>query len=458
MNALLYLSSGILFIAALTQCQSTHKKLTEYDLARLKQKYSPKAINYFYETAFFSDYVGPKDILSKWENDVWICWQGDLWPRDSLYVKQAVKQLNDLNLPIDLRITQDTAMANLPVYFGNFDYLEKKLDIQAYRPFIGVGIIPDYLSKIVSAKIGISNNASRYAKFTTSEDSAKTRRSVILEEITQSLGIPGDSWMYHNSTFYEGDNQTIYLSKLDREVLKLLYEPSIPSTYPREQFEEDFSDVLYHENAGEKLIRYVKANHVPLRYLDSIRSISFNDSSLWKYPPLTFVKLAGDVQPQDSVFCRAAISKINTISDRLHLELAPNDMWHASPSITIQFVNDTTGRKSTLAERTLQPGGMMFTWRVLGAVKLTYSSSDPSQTQVDRYNLLLGAMSKILGLDHARGNIGEVDSRGQIYFDPDYKEILALLYHPVFPPGFTQQEMDEVISTLREEQTSSASR
>ncbi|MDQ3535553.1 MAG: hypothetical protein M3421_08000, partial [Bacteroidota bacterium] len=101
------------------QCKSKHEHISESDLLLLKQQYSEEAINYLYETAFGEEHGGgPSNFLSKWKNDVWIRWEGDLWPCDSLYVLQTVNQLNNLDLPIKLHITKDTSVTNLPIYFG----------------------------------------------------------------------------------------------------------------------------------------------------------------------------------------------------------------------------------------------------------------------------------------------------------------------------------------------------
>jgi hypothetical protein len=49
------------------------------------------------------------------------------------------------------------------------------------------------------------------------------RKHVILEEITQSLGLANDSMRYPDSIFYEGESYITSLSKMDKEVIKMLY-------------------------------------------------------------------------------------------------------------------------------------------------------------------------------------------------------------------------------------------
>jgi hypothetical protein len=45
----------------------------------------------------------------------------------------------------------------------------------------------------------------------------------ITSEITQSLGLANDSMKYPDSIFYEGYSTTQQLSKIDKEVIKMLY-------------------------------------------------------------------------------------------------------------------------------------------------------------------------------------------------------------------------------------------
>ncbi|MDQ3535555.1 MAG: DUF2927 domain-containing protein [Bacteroidota bacterium] len=413
----------------------------------LKQKYSSEAINYFYETAFYKDDVGPIDSLLKWKDNIWIGLEGELWPNDSLYVIKALEQLNALNLPIKLYITKDTSLINLVVYFGDFKYLEKKLNIKKYLLFLGTGNVSYTSNGEFIAKVAIANNAKSYAKVSTL-DSAILRQDVILEEITQTLGIIGDSWKNYNSIFYEGRNKALNLDELDKEVIRLLYEPSIPLKYSRKQFERDFRDILYHKNTKKKLIRYVKNNKIPIRYLEYIRDNSFHDSLLFKYSGRIFVRVEGDFQQQDLEFCKKAIKKFNTVSDQFQLEMAPNDIWHKAPCINIQY-NDST-LQTPIAERFLTPGGMIFTRRVLGTIKLSYRKSGLLREQENRNKLLFNAMYEILGLDHSNDDIIEIDSAGNILFKPGYQEILSFLYNPVIPSDFSQKEMDAVINTLKQ--------
>ena len=49
------------------------------------------------------------------------------------------------------------------------------------------------------------------------------QRSILREELTQSLGLLNDSDMYTNSVFYEYGNTVTEYSELDKEIIQMLY-------------------------------------------------------------------------------------------------------------------------------------------------------------------------------------------------------------------------------------------
>jgi len=437
---LIFLASGFFSL-----CQSAGKTISKSDLNRLKQTYSSEAINYFYVTGYCLDGVGRSEFVSKWNKDIQIYLEGALWPNDSIYVKKAIAEINDLNLPVKLFLTNDTSLANMRMYFGNYEYLEKKMGSQN-RNFFGTGIIPEYTSFFEVSRIGISNNSRGYLNMNTS-DSLKIRQSTILEEIGNSLGITGDSWLHCNSLFFEGHDCSLKLSALDKEIICFLYEPCIPAKYPRKQFEKDFKDVLYHEDADKKIINYVTTNKIPQKQLVFISSNSSLNGHIYKFPEPIFVKLKGDYQKQDLEFCKKTIAYYNTISHQLKFEIAEDDYKHEVPCIDLIY-NDSLNLDRFLAERAIEIGGSMFGSRVKGSIKLSYQKTALAKNRAKRDKMLFNALFKILGFDNANDDFSITDTNGNLVLKPEYKDVLTLLYNPVIPHDFTSVEMDKVIRAL----------
>jgi hypothetical protein len=386
--------------------------------------------------------------MLKWTDNVFISVEGDLWPNDSAYVRGVVSQLQSLNLPLRITITNDTVAANLRVFFGDYNYLEKKLALKNYIPFLGIGELSEYRPDIKLAKVGIANNANTYKRLNSS-DSSRIRQSYITEEITQCFGLIADSWFNYNSIFFEGKKLRLQLHEIDKQLLRFLYEPAISSGYTRRQFEIDFRDVLHHKYPKRKILKYVNEHRIPIDYIKQIEASSFT-TPLYKYSGPTFVLLKGDVQQDDIDFCKKAIEKLNTVSDKFQLELARDDLWHQHPRITLDF-NDSTLNKKVYAQRSMMQSEMMFARRIIGDIKISYQGASSNSLQEVKNELVFASLYKILGLDNITGEIANVDSTGNITFNPGYKEILALLYNPIFPNGFTKKEMEEVIEELKKQ-------
>jgi len=438
---LIFLASGFF-----SQCKSSENNISKSDLTRLKQTYSSEAINYFYDTGYCLDGVGTSEFVSKWNKDIQIYLEGELWPNDSIYVKKAIAEINELNLSVKLFLTNDTSLANIKMYFGNYEYLEQKMGSQN-RNFFGTGIIPYYTSYIECSRIGIANITQGYFNMNTS-DRLETRQSIILEEISNSLGITGDSWLHYKSLFFEGHDCTLKLSALDKDIIRFLYEPCIPAKYPRKQFEKDFKDVLYHEDADTKILNFISTNKTLQKELVYISQNSSMNGHIYKYPDHIFIKLKGDYQKQDLEFCKKAIEYYNTISDQLKFEIAEDDYKHEVPCINIIY-NDSLNLDRFFAERAIEIGGSMFGSRVKGSIKLSYQKSALAKNRAKRDKLLFNALFKILGFDNANDDFSITDTNGKLALKPEYKEMLSLLYNPVIPHDFTSVEMDKVIRTLK---------
>ena len=419
------------------QCSSPNVKELEY----LKQKYSVEVINYFYETVFFQDQVGRKDTLYKWRKDIYFWIDGEFYPNDITNVENTITKLDSLQLPINMYLVTDSSLANIFVCFGDYHYLERKMGLNNYEPFVGIGRLTDYSPYVESAIIGIASDAKRYKRISET-DSIILRQSILLEEITQCLGIIGDSWRYPNSIFFEGENYMSSLSIIDKCVVQLLYETSIPTRYSRQQFEKEFRDVLYHINAPQKIANFALVNNMNIHHLQDIREKCFYDSILIKWPSEVYIQLKGDFSLEDSVFCKNAIHNMNSISNQFHFIFDARE----APIINICYECDNN-KAYPVAERQINTDNMMFPRRLKGDIKVTYRKQDSQET---KNRLVLTSLYKSLGVDSNSADIMKLDSLGNISLKQDYKEILALIYEPVFYSGLTLREFDEAIEILKE--------
>ena len=430
-----------ILIILLTQC-------CRPNVQDLKKEYSSEVINYFYETAFFQDHVGKKNIVNKWKKDVYIYMTGEFYPNDMDYVKNVIAQLNSLKLPIDIHFTPDSSKANMFIHFGDYTYLEKiGISDSPLKPYRGKFQIIDHKPYYKRAIVKIAN-INRTSKGESKTDSINLRQAVILEEVTQCLGIIGDSWHYPNSIFFESENGVIDFSTIDKGVVQFLYEPSIPTPYSRQQFEKDFGDVLHHINAPKKIADYIVSNNIPLHYLEYIREKCFlPDSTLVKWPTEIFINLEKPFSKEDSVFCNNAVSLLNSISDKFQLSFT-NNVYEFS-KININYMLNDTMKKHVSSERIMYTSKMMFPRRQVYDINITDGGKE--NTKKTKHNVIFSTLYESLGFNSYDINqdVMKLDSLGNVSFNPDYKEILALIYEPVFYSGLTIDEFDEAIEILK---------
>ena len=432
-------------IILIQSCQS--------NTCHLKQKYSVEVINYFYETAFFSDLRGKQNIVYKWKNDVYIyITTKDL--NDVDLVKNAIIKIDSLQLSIDMHITSDSSKANMFIYFGDYSYLRtvgikdiSDIDSLNYVGKAEIFTYPDMKPVAIRlATIGIAND-NKYYKKNDEKNRIKIRQSAVLEEMAQCLGIVGDSWHYTNSMFFERNTATSNFSAIDKGILQFLYEPSIPTQYSQQQFEKDFGEVLHHINAPQKIVDYVLANDIPLHHLEYIREKSFRDSILIKWPSEICVSLKGGFSLEGSIFCENVVGLFNSVSDQFQLSLTHENDAYIFPKINISYTLNDTISDYVTEQRRIHIEEMMFPRRCIYDIKINAGEESKQETI---YRTIFSALYESLGFNNQNANyeVMKIDSLDNISFKPDYKEILALIYEPVFYSGLTIGELEEAIEKI----------
>ena len=174
--------------------------------------------SYFNEVAYGSDEMkdSKTNKITKWDKDIKMYLDGYYTNQDLINVKSLISELNTLIGNIKITIVKNKSEANSIVFFGDFNtfnskYLYNQLQ---YVNCNGYCLIYSYSGSIIidNVKIFIRNDVTPLDK-----------KHAIIEEITQSLGLANDSWTYEDSMFYEGYTTTQQLSKIDKEVIKMLY-------------------------------------------------------------------------------------------------------------------------------------------------------------------------------------------------------------------------------------------
>jgi len=170
-------------------------------------------IDYYNEIAEKSEY-GNKNTngFRKWTQDVKIFFDFENSDSIKIYSKEILKDLNDLIEPINLYIVENKNDANLFIYFGIFSDFRIKYNIKNDGNFAGYFKTNVFDNKIVKGCVFIDKKLN-----------GDQLKSVLREEITQSLGLGNDSWKYPKSIFYQGSNSNIQFSEIDKKIIQLHY-------------------------------------------------------------------------------------------------------------------------------------------------------------------------------------------------------------------------------------------
>src|SRR5690606_10157556 len=168
------------------------------------------------------------------------------------------------------------------------------------------------------------------------------RKGVILEEIYQSMGIPGDSFTYYHSAIFEGKNLKDSLSVLNRDVLKFLYSNwGLGKRIRRIEFEERYADVLYKNFTAEKLQNLSREHSLNKQDLNNLVNMIFledRDDIFLKFPRNIFYKLEGTDTRDDIVFYKILVEELNkAIPDLDGIFTEESTFWNEAPSLTIHF-------------------------------------------------------------------------------------------------------------------------
>ncbi len=176
----------------------------------------PDHLRYFLEVALGSEYGLGDFTVKKWAQDLQIEIMGAPTPEDYQTLNRVVQELNEILAPYR-RISISSSPGNVQLYFiphHEFYQFEPKGIVFSGGFFWdwwrGSGEI--YRARVVIASDRISQ---------------RLRNHLIREELTQVLGLMNDSMRYPESIFYQAYSEVQQFSPLDKQVIRLLYNPNV---------------------------------------------------------------------------------------------------------------------------------------------------------------------------------------------------------------------------------------
>ncbi|MFZ4263839.1 DUF2927 domain-containing protein [Sphingobacterium sp. HJSM2_6] len=443
-SILIFWILGINFLIIIAGCFPKHESsISEKNLKLLKGKYDISTLNYFYETVFHEDFNSEKrDNISKWNSNPTIEIVGSQSSEDIAYVKQAIEQVNKINLPIKLSLADTNDSASISVFFGdlksvcNFLKLDSAFtnDIDNSNHF-GLAKSINYDGVIEQAFIGIY--------FTEKELTHSTRFKVVLEEIVQSLGVVGDSYNYPSSLFFENYNPAKCLTTLDIDVLSLLYEPAISANYTRQLFETNFFDKLYTINTDQKIKNLLEK--YPQVSLDDVEKC-FTSGVLLKHPKEIQIYISGSIQKEDSLTIERAVLSLNKTSPNLNIKFA--GLPDIEPAYGIVFVFQKLDKQNVSLRRTIETTtgkNCMFQKLIKSKIVISFNSNEKDEKLRQR-SIIDGLYFSLMQIPQAQTRTNELFTikKNGIDFSPRYANLFKLIYSDEFIDGFKLSDFKKI--------------
>jgi hypothetical protein len=175
--------------------------------------FSNQTKEYFNEVAYGREFDNSENnSLYKWETDMKIYVDGEKPEYLMSELRKIVSELNDIINPIDIKIVSSKSESNYVIYFGDNKTFDQKYDLYSpelldhnwgyFELYYGTGVM--YVDLYRTKNI-------------------ESRKHLLREELTQSLGLVNDSYKYPESIFYQGWTTTTEFAPIDRELIDILY-------------------------------------------------------------------------------------------------------------------------------------------------------------------------------------------------------------------------------------------
>jgi len=226
----------------------------EFDLFKsekyIPNEYETELIDYFKEIALNSEYDdSPKKIL-KWNKSmVLFIFKDKEYKNQMRVINKTITNINKIvSDGFKIELTNDILKSNSMLFLG------RRENIEALNPEFFDGIDGEFAG-LASVEFEFENyEIEKVEIFIDIGQPFNLQECAILEEITQSIGLMNDSERYNNSVFYENKTHDSILtnkySKMDKDVIKLLYNPKMKSGLNIKQSERIIKNILQNNQSS----------------------------------------------------------------------------------------------------------------------------------------------------------------------------------------------------------------
>lgn len=205
------------------------------------RSYTGEQINYFLEVALKSEYGDSEPTIKKWDGDINITVFGSPTPEDLRTLQLVIDELNTLVSRIRLQVISTTSHKNQFILHRNPQSRSHNSNLEIY--FVPESEFAKYEPNYQPVNYGFfwnwwnDNYAIHRSKvlISTVGVTQQERSHLVREELTQALGLMGDSEQYSDSIFYQGWTETTHYAEIDKALIEMLYRPEIRPGMTRSQ-------------------------------------------------------------------------------------------------------------------------------------------------------------------------------------------------------------------------------
>lgn len=193
--------------------------------------------DYFKEVALGSEFGEDEKVIKKWNENVKIYVKGDIQPHLDKELNTVINELNSLIKTIRIERVYNKREANCEVFLGTADEFISHMGSRA--------------KNLVKSNKGLFfvnyNKKGELYKATVFVDTFRAsviaQRHLLREELTQSLGLMNDSYKYKDSMFYQPWSTTQNYSDIDKQLIKLLYNPKMQAGISSDEVDGILKDI-----------------------------------------------------------------------------------------------------------------------------------------------------------------------------------------------------------------------
>ena len=177
---------------------------------------------YFIDIAFGSEFESGYSNIRKWGTDVFIYLPETKYEELNKELDLIISELNPLLTTIQVKRVETIDEANYIIYLG-----DKDTYVNSYEPSAANAVQNNWgLFWIYWTAEWRINYGTMYVDVFRTQD-LNCQKHLLREELTQSLGLMNDSYDYPTSIFYQEWTCGPEYADIDKELIKLLYDPKI---------------------------------------------------------------------------------------------------------------------------------------------------------------------------------------------------------------------------------------